>query len=100
MSYTQIIEIDADRDAQALQDLLAGWDAEQQGVAPGYIGARLLADEATAGRYLIEVDFTSQAEAERNNDREETAAWASTLRDLARGEPTYRNFEQVYATAS
>jgi quinol monooxygenase YgiN len=99
MSYTQIIEIDAAGDAEGLQDLLAGWDAEQRGVAPGYIGARLLADAATAGRYLIEVDFTSQEEADRNNGREETAAWASTLRELARGEPTYRDFEQVYATA-
>jgi hypothetical protein len=98
MSFTQLIEVDGARDAEALHDLLSRWDAEQKGVAPGYLGARLLADRATSDRYLVEVDSSSAEEAERNNEREETAAWAARLRELAGAEPTYRNLQPVYTT--
>lgn len=97
MSFTQIIELDGLGDEQALHDHVAGWDAEQAGVAPGYLGARVLADHDTPGRYLVLVDFSSEEEAKRNNDRAETAAWAQKLRDLA-SEPGYRNLRQVCTT--
>lgn len=98
MSYTQIIEIDGARHLEGLRELIAGWDADQRGVAPGYLGARLLADQDATDRYLLEVDFSSPEEAARNNDRQETVDWARQLRALVGGEPTYRNLEPVYTT--
>jgi antibiotic biosynthesis monooxygenase (ABM) superfamily enzyme len=98
MSYTQIMELTGVRDPEALQDHVAGWDADQNGVAPGYLGARVLADQDGADRFLVVVDFSSEEEARRNSDRSETSAWAERLRALADDEPTYRNLESVYAT--
>ena len=100
MSFTQIIEIDGVRDEQALRDHLARWDAEQAEAAPGYLGTRMLEEEGASGRYLVEVDFSSEDEAMRNNDREETAAWAEQLRALIDGEPNYRNLHRRYSTAN
>lgn len=97
MSFTQILTVDG-ADEQALHDHVAGWDAEQAGVAPGYLGARVLADTDQSGRYLIEVDFSSEEEAHRNDDRPETAAWAEKLRGLVDSEPAYRNLRQVCTT--
>lgn len=98
MSFTQIIEVDGVSDEQQLHDHVAGWDSEQSGTAPGYLGAQVLADQDTPGRYLVAVDFASQAEAQRNSDREETGAWATRLRELAGDEPHYRNLRQVCTT--
>ena len=100
MSFTQIIEIDGIRDEQQLRELVAGWDEEQAGTAPGYLGSRVFAEEDAPGRYLVEVDFSSADEAKRNNDRDETARWAERLRDLADGEPNYRNLRRAYATSN
>lgn len=97
MAFTQLIEVDG-ADAQALQDHVATWHAEQAGQAPGYLGARVLADQDTAGRHLILVDFSSQEEAEANSDREATSTWAAGLRDLASGDPTFRNLGVVWST--
>jgi quinol monooxygenase YgiN len=98
MSFTQIIELDGVSDEQALHTHLATWDAEQSGVAPGYLGCRILADNEAPGRYVVEVDFSSEEEAKRNNDRPETEAWAAKTRELASGDPTYRNLRQVCTT--
>lgn len=96
MSFTQIITVEGAED-DALHTLLANWHEEQTGVAPGYQGCRVLADDAT-GRHLIEVDFTSEAEARRNNDRPETQAWAEQLHELIKGEPTFADLRQVCST--
>jgi quinol monooxygenase YgiN len=98
MSFTQIIEVEGVGDEQALHDLVASWDSEQADVAPGYLGARVFADQGAAGRYLVEVDFSSQEQAQRNSDRDETAAWATQLRGLTTGEPSYRDLRQVCTT--
>src|SRR5699024_9427899 len=98
MALTQIIEVDG-ADQEALRDHLARWDAEQSGQAPGYLGARLFSDEGHPGRHLIEVDFASAEQAEQNNARAATDAWAAELRGLAAGEPVYRNLRPVYATS-
>jgi hypothetical protein len=34
----------------------------------------------------------------RNNDRPETQLWAQKLLDIIEGEPTYRNFDELYRT--
>lgn len=98
MGFTQIIRITDVDDEQAVVDHLAGWDAEQAGVAPGYLGARLLAGEGAPGEYLIEVDFSSQQEAERNSARPETATWADGLRKLVGAEPDYGDYRRVWST--
>jgi quinol monooxygenase YgiN len=99
MAFTQIIELDGIDDEQALHDHLAGWDAEQAAVAPGYLRARAFADQEAPGRYLIEVDFSSEEEAKRNSERPETSAWADRLQGLTGSTPTYRNLRGVYATS-
>lgn len=95
MAFTQIITVQG-ADEQAVHDLVASWDESQGGVAPGYQGARVLTDDD--GRHLIEVDFTSQQEARRNDDRAETQRWADQLRDLVDSEPTYQDLRQVCTT--
>jgi quinol monooxygenase YgiN len=97
MSFTQIITVEVS-DEQALRDHIANWDREQSGEAPGYVGSRVLADQDQPGSFLIEVDFTSQEEAQRNNDRPETQQWAEQLRSLVDGDPSYRNLRRVFAT--
>ena len=98
MSFTQIIELDGVQDEQAVHDHLATWHAEQYGVAPGYQGCRVLADQEVPGRYLIEVDFSSEEEAKRNNARPETEAWAAKTRELAGSDPAHRDLRQVCTT--
>lgn len=96
MAFTQTITVEG-ADDQGLHSLMAKWEAEQSGLAPGYLGCRVFADDP-AGRHLIEVDFSSEEEARRNNDRPETQAWAKELRELVSGEPTYRDLRQVCTT--
>lgn len=96
MAFTQIITVEG-ADEQALHDLVGSWDADQSGSAPGYQGARVLADD-DADELIIEVDFSSEEEARRNDDRQETEAWASRLRELVDGEPDYRDLRQVCST--
>jgi hypothetical protein len=97
MAFTQSIEVRSS-DEQVLHDHVAGWHKEQAGVAPGYRGARVLADRSQPGTYLIEVDFSSEEEAARNNDRPETAEWAKRLREMVGNEPAYRDFRLVCST--
>lgn len=98
MAFTQIITVEG-ADQQALHDHVSAWDAEQSGVAPGYLGARILADDGE-GRFLIEVDFSSEEEARRNDDRAETQAWAQKLSELATVGISHRNLRQVCTTYS
>jgi hypothetical protein len=95
MPFTQIMTLHG-VDAEALKAHVARWHDDQAGVAPGYLGARVLADDDD--RYLIEVDFTSEEDARRNNDRSETAQWAEELKRMADGQPTYQNLREVAST--
>lgn len=95
MPFTQIMTLHG-ADAEALKDHVARWHDAQAGVAPGYLGARVLSDGDD--RYLIEVDFTSEEEARRNNDRSETAQWAEELKQMAEGQPDYQNLREVAST--
>jgi quinol monooxygenase YgiN len=97
MSFTQMMTVRTS-DAERLRELLDSWHRDQHGVAPGYERARLLVDREQTDHCVIEVDFSSEEEARRNNDRPETRAWADGLRELADGEPEYRDFELAYAT--
>lgn len=95
MAFTQTMTVQASS-AQPLADLIEGWHRDQAGVAPGYQGARLLA--ARDGAYVVEVDFASEEEAQQNDARPETQAWADKLKGLAEGEPVYNNYQVVYTT--
>ena len=96
MSFTQIITVDGADDG-TLHTLLAKWDAEQAGVAPGYRGSRVLSDDAQ-GRHIIEVDFSSEEEAQRNNDRAATREWAEQLHQVITGQPVYTDLREVCST--
>ena len=98
MAFTQTITVQADS-ADQLSELLESWHRDQQGVAPGYQGSRLLAERNGSSRYVIEVDFSSEEEAQQNNTRPETQAWADRLGSLTRGEPEYHDYEVAYRTS-
>ncbi|HZJ25977.1 MAG TPA: hypothetical protein VFF40_03020 [Acidimicrobiia bacterium] len=92
MAFVQTLAIKtSDRDA--VKALMAQWDADQRGVAPGYQSQRLLADRDRPGVCVIEVEFSSYEEAQRNNERPETAAWSEKLQGLVDGDTTYANLD-------
>ncbi len=105
MRFTQGIRVRCG-DPEALQELLVRWDRAQAATdVMGYIGTRLLADRDEPGTFLILADFaevdgelTPAEEAERNNQREETARWADELRRLVGGEPEWSHYDELYRT--
>ena len=97
MGFTQLIIVSG-ADERALNDHVTTWDSTQAGVAPGYLGARVFADQDRPGRHIIEVDFSSEEDARRNSDRPETQAWAEQLRNLGNGDPEFGNLRQVGST--
>lgn len=82
-------------DVDAVKALLAEWHHAEAGVAPGYLGSRLLADRDEPGRYLLVVDFDSHAAAEKNNDRPETQEWAAKFNALLEGDAAFSNYDEV-----
>ena len=94
MAYVQGIRIKSDG-GDAIKALMAQWDADQRGIAPGYQSSRLLADRDQPGAYVIEVEFSSYEEAQRNNERPETASWSEKLHALIDGDATYANLDVV-----
>jgi hypothetical protein len=96
-AFVQIVEVETS-DIGAVNDLLKRWHDDQAGIAPGYRGTRVLADRDRANTYLLEVEFSSEEEAARNNDRAETQRWASALREAIHGEPRYLNLTESFAT--
>jgi len=97
MSFVQTITIRS-RNGSALAEHVAAWHADQCGIAPGYQGARLLADCDRPDQYTIEAAFSSEEEAALNNDRPETVAWGEGLRNLTADEPTYVDRRVVLET--
>lgn len=96
VTFTQVIEVTG-ADEEKLREMVLQWDEDQSGVAPGYLGARVLADESN-GHHLIEVDFSSEDEARGNNDRPATQKWAEQLQQVVDGQPTYRDLREVSTT--
>lgn len=105
MKFSQAIRVRA-ADPDQLVELLAEWDRGQAAdEVMGYIGTRLLADRDNPGDYMILAEFaevdgdlTAAEEAERNNQRERTEAWARKLRDLVEGEPEWVHYDEYYRT--
>lgn len=94
MYFTQILDVHSARERE-LHDLARTWHTKQLGVAPGYEGIRILADRDDPTRFFVVVDFTTEEQANQNNDRPETQAWAETLRTLVTAEPIYHSCQQV-----
>lgn len=97
MTFTQILTVQAGSE-QDVAELIRGWHEDQAGAAPGYQGARVLADRGNGGHYLIEVDFTDADSAAKNNDRAETKAWAERLQAVSSGAPEYHDYDVVFST--
>ncbi len=105
MRFAQGIRVRCD-DPEGLLALLAEWDEAQATTdVMGYIGTRLLADRDEPGGYVILAEFaevdgdlTPAAEAERNNQREETERWAEKLRAIVDGEPVWTHYDELYRT--
>ena len=96
MRFVQTIAVNA-ADPEALAALMTEWHEAEHGTAPGYQGSRLLADRDHPGRYLMVIDFASAEEAERNNDRPETAQWGAKLTELISSEPLFGNYEEAHS---
>ncbi len=94
MHFVQTIAVRSS-DADAMKALLAEWHEAEAGVAPGYLGSRLLANREDPGQYLLVVDFESHAAAEKNNDRPETQQWAVKFNALLDGDATFGNYDEV-----
>ncbi len=92
MRFTQHIVIHA-VDAEALIDLVREWQAGDTAKEPGNLGGRLLAFRDQPDRYVLQAEFASYEDAEMNNDRPETQAWAARLQSLITGEPKYENLD-------
>ena len=96
MRFVQTIRVRAD-DPSVLQELNADWHVSEFGVAPGYLGSRILADRDRPGEFLIEVDFESADEAARNNGREATEQWGSKLAAAITGEADFTNYDEIFS---
>jgi hypothetical protein len=105
VNFSQMITFESDQPG-AIIDSLVEWDRSQaSGDIMGYIGTRVLADRETPGRYVIIADFavvdpdvSAADEAQRNNERPETQAWAANLLSLVKGEPRYNHYDELYRT--
>jgi hypothetical protein len=105
VNFTQVISVHTD-DPDKLVELLAEWDRNQASSdIMGYMGTHLLADRDEPGRYLIVAEFgvvdpdvSAADEAQRNNQRAETQAWAERLRACIEGAPEYRHYDELYRT--
>jgi len=105
VNFSQMISVRCD-DPSVLIDMLQQWDVQQAASdLMGYMGTRLLADRERPGQYVLIADFgvidpdvSAADEAERNNERAETKAWAARLLDVVEGEPEYRHFDELYRT--
>ena len=95
MRFVQVMVVRT-ADPDGLKAMMSEWHDAEVGVAPGYQGSTLLASRDNPGEYAIRVEFSSLAEAEQNNDRPETQAWAARLNALISGEPEFRNFDEVH----
>jgi hypothetical protein len=104
-NFTQTIAVRCDDPAPIIA-LLEQWDLDQASTdIMGYMGVRLLADRENPGQYLIVADFgvvdpdvSAADEANRNNERPETQAWATRLRELVDGESEYRHYDELHRT--
>ena len=91
---------------EKLIKLIEDWDFEHANTdIMGYMGARVLADRESVGRYVIIVDFgvidpnvSAAEEAARNNARPRTKAMAAAAEAIADGTLEYHSYDEIYRT--
>lgn len=104
-NFSQTMTVRCD-DPATLIAMLVEWDLQQAtSDIMGYMGTRLLADRENPGHYVFVVDFgvidpdvSAAEEADRNNERPETQAFAARLREVVAGVPEYRHYDELYRT--
>jgi hypothetical protein len=104
-NFSQTITVRCD-DPAPIVAMLAAWDLNQAtSDIMGYMGTRVLADREKQGQYVIIADFgvvdpnvSAADEADRNNMRPETRAFAARLLEVIDGEPEYHHFDEIYRT--
>ena len=105
LNFCQTITVQCD-DPAILVEMIEEWDRDQATTdIMGYMGSRVLRDREIPGRYVIVADFgvvdpdvPAAEEAQRNNDRAETQAWAERFRSVIDGEPQYHDYDELYRT--
>jgi len=105
LNFSQTISVRSDN-PEIFIEMLEEWDlAQATSDITGYMGTRLLADRDNPGHYMfvaefgiIDPDVTAVEEAQQNNERPETQAFAARLREVIDGEPEYRHFDELYRT--
>jgi len=93
-------------DPEKLVQMAAEWDRLQaEADLMGYMGSHILADRENPGLYLMIAEFgvvdpnvSAAEEAMKNNDREQTKAWAAALEEIVEGEIEFGNFDEIYRT--
>ena len=105
MNFAQTVTVKVD-DVDALVKLVEQWDDLHASLdVVGYMGCRLLADRDTPGQYMlvahfgqVDLDVSAAAEAEKNNDRQETLDWAEALLSIAVEPPSYGHFDVIHSS--
>ena len=92
MEFTQHVVVQAASEEKIIQ-LFEDWQMDGSGGAPGFLGGRVLRFRDKPGRYVIQADFVSWEDAQENNDRPETQAWAKRLLEIIDGEPKYEDLD-------
>ena len=103
--FTQTIAFRSDH-PETLIALAREWDALQatQEIS-GFMEVRVLADRDDPGQYLMIADFSavdpdvsSAQEAFLNNERGQTQEFAERFRALAKAEPEWHHYDELYRT--
>jgi hypothetical protein len=103
--FTQTVTFRTDY-IEKLIELEREWDALQAGQdISGYMEVRILADRDDPGRYMMMIDFgvvapdlSAAQEAFLNNERQQTQDFADRAYALAKGEPEWRHYDELYRT--
>ena len=105
LNFTQTIRFRC-KDPDKLVEMATEWDRLQaEADLMGYMGSHILADRENPGLYLMIAEFgvvdpnvSAAEEAMKNNDREQTKAWAAALEEIVEGEIEFGNFDEIYRT--
>ena len=103
--FAQTITFRSD-DPETLIALAREWDSLQASQeAMGFMETRILADRDEPGRYVMIADFgvvdpgvSAWEEALRNNERGQTQEFAERFRAVAKGEPEWHHYDELYRT--
>jgi hypothetical protein len=104
--FTQTVAFRTDHIGQLI-DLEREWDSVQASQdITGYMEVRVLADRDDPGRYIMIIDFgvvapdlTAAQEAFLNNERQQTQEFSRRALALAKGEPEWNHYDELYRTS-